>query len=162
MVSSNTQPMFRLPSLRKSPLDFSSLCFLYILKICLTLCGFELYRNKWYHTVFLLSSVNTVCEIHSSWYVWLLFIFTAELNYHLGISLVIHFPHDEHLGGFPFISQLQTRHYELLCISTGAHQVSVRYKTACRIIRSEYPSLPLLDNAKIFSDAFVPIYTPGV
>lgn len=43
----------------------------------------------------------------------------------------------------------------------GAHQVSVRYTTTSRIIRSEYVSLPLLDNAKLFPNAFVPIPTPG-
>lgn len=43
----------------------------------------------------------------------------------------------------------------------GAHQVSVRYKTTNRIIRSEYISFPLLDNAKLFPNAFVPIHTPG-
>lgn len=43
----------------------------------------------------------------------------------------------------------------------GAHQVSVRYKTTSRMIRSEYVSLPLLDNAKLFPNAVVPIPTPG-
>lgn len=91
----------------------------------------------------------------------MLFIFT-DLNYHLGISLVIHFPGDEHMGCFHFYFTIHKLHYhDLLCVSMGAQQVSVRYKTTSRMIRSEYVALPLLDNAKLFPNAVVPIPAPG-
>lgn len=132
--------------------------------MCLTLYVFELYRNKWFIPfVFLLSSLRTVCDIHPfDMFGCYLLVFTADLNYHLGISLVIHFPGDEHMGCFHFYFTIyKLCYHELLCISMGTHQVSVRSKTTSRIIRSEYVSLPLLDNAKLFPNAFVPIPTPG-
>lgn len=46
--------------------------------------------------------IQFVRFLHLDMFGCYLFIFTADLNYHLGISLVIHFPGDEHMGYFHF------------------------------------------------------------
>lgn len=99
--------------------------------------------------------------IHRDMFGYYLSVFTAELNYHVGMSSAIHFLGDEHLGCFQFCFTTANQAIKLLCMSPGTHQVSMRYKTTSRIIRSGYISVPLLDNAKLFSNAFAPIYTPG-